>query len=233
MQRRVVYSSLMAALLTCSSFDGQVLKTPDSGAPQKLMIIILEGENALNNIRERDAREPIVEVTDENHKPVAGALVIFTTNSGSGGAGATFTGAQTLTVRTGSDGIAHAPGLQLGPRPGSFTISVSATVAGVGGLAIVASEMVIHQSNVIGALAPSTSAASGSASSTASRTEIGDPGRLPKTHSGTRHVLHFGRTAKVVVAAAAVATVVAVSVVLATQHDSTSLGLGSTTVGHP
>jgi hypothetical protein len=46
-------------------------------APQ-LQITILEGEGALNNIKQQTAREPIVQVQDENHKPVAGALVIFT-----------------------------------------------------------------------------------------------------------------------------------------------------------
>jgi hypothetical protein len=46
-------------------------------APQ-LQITILEGEGALNNIKQQTAREPIVQVQDENHNPVVGALVIFT-----------------------------------------------------------------------------------------------------------------------------------------------------------
>ena len=43
-----------------------------------LRIVILEGEDVSNNIKERTAREPIVQVEDENHKPVAGAAVLFT-----------------------------------------------------------------------------------------------------------------------------------------------------------
>ena len=36
-------------------------------------IEVVEGDGAINNIRQRTAREPIVQVEDENHKPVAGA----------------------------------------------------------------------------------------------------------------------------------------------------------------
>src|SRR5579863_5849082 len=56
----------------------------------KLSIVILEGEGAINNIKQRTAREPIVRVEDENHKPVAGAAVVFTLPSQ--GAGGTFAG---------------------------------------------------------------------------------------------------------------------------------------------
>ena len=43
----------------------------------KLNLVIVEGEGAINNVRQRTAREPIVQVEDENHKPVAGAVVVF------------------------------------------------------------------------------------------------------------------------------------------------------------
>ena len=45
--------------------------------PKQLTISILEGEGAINNIRQRTAREAIVQVQDENHKPVAGVAVTF------------------------------------------------------------------------------------------------------------------------------------------------------------
>ena len=44
----------------------------------ELNIVIVEGEGATNNIRQRVARQPIIQVEDENHKPVAGAVVVFT-----------------------------------------------------------------------------------------------------------------------------------------------------------
>ena len=80
--------------------------------PVSLQITILDGEDAMNNIRQRTAREPIVQVEDENHKPVAGAVVIFLLPND--GAGGTFAGgAHTLTVTTDSKGQA----VGRGPRP--------------------------------------------------------------------------------------------------------------------
>ena len=46
-------------------------------APTGLSITIVEGEGAINNIRQRVNREPIVQVEDQNHKPIAGAVVVF------------------------------------------------------------------------------------------------------------------------------------------------------------
>ena len=46
-------------------------------APTGLSINIVEGEGAINNIRQRVNREPIVQVEDQNHKPIAGAVVVF------------------------------------------------------------------------------------------------------------------------------------------------------------
>src|SRR5579863_9420151 len=65
----------------------------------KLEIVIVEGEGAINNIKERVNREPIVQVEDENHKPVAGAVVVFfLPNQGPGGT--FFDGTKSLTVTT-------------------------------------------------------------------------------------------------------------------------------------
>jgi len=49
----------------------------DQPAPTKLNIVILEGEGAINSVRQRVAREPVVQVEDENHKPIGGAAVTF------------------------------------------------------------------------------------------------------------------------------------------------------------
>ena len=99
-------------------------------APAKLNIAIIEGEDAINNIRLRTAREPIVEVTDENHKPIAGALVLFTLpNGGAGGAFAN--GARTLSILTDSQGRAIAAGLKPNAITGKFQIRVDASYRGV------------------------------------------------------------------------------------------------------
>ncbi len=120
------------------------------GGGQPLQIDILDGEGALNNIRARTAREPIVQVTDKNHKPVAGALVVFAIQPGSkSGAlhhasSASFNGAKTLRVHTDASGRAIAHGLTPNKQAGSFAIQVTAVAGGVTATAV------IHQQNVVG-----------------------------------------------------------------------------------
>ena len=109
-------------------------------APKALFISILEGEGELNDVRARTAREPIVQVEDENHKPVAGALVLFAIPKGSASA-ANFSGLNSLTVRTGADGRAVAHGFHVTRHTGNFQIAVTATVAAVTAAAV------IHETN--------------------------------------------------------------------------------------
>ena len=99
-------------------------------APKKISIEIIEGEDGINNIRLRTAREPIVEVTDENHKPVAGALVLFTLPS-KGASGAFVNGSQTLSVTTNAQGRAAAQGLKPNSNKGKFKIQVDASANGL------------------------------------------------------------------------------------------------------
>src|SRR5258708_15451218 len=106
-----------------------MLTAAQEAAPQKLNIEILDGDDAINNIRERTAREPIVQVTDENHKPVAGALVLF--SSPENGAGGLFNGARTLSVTTDAEGKAVAKGFQPNAIKGKFQIRVNAEYKGV------------------------------------------------------------------------------------------------------
>src|ERR1700691_5422195 len=86
-----------------------------------LNLVIVEGDGAINNIRQRTAREPIVQVTDENHKPVAGAAVLFLLPEH--GAGGTFAdGSHSLSVVTDSAGRAKAHGIHLNATQGQFQI---------------------------------------------------------------------------------------------------------------
>ncbi|HJT88175.1 MAG TPA: hypothetical protein VJ732_09975, partial [Bryobacteraceae bacterium] len=88
-----------------------------------LNIVVVEGEGAINNIRQRTAREPIIQVEDQNHKPVAGAVVAFTLPTQ--GAGGTFAnGARMLSVVTDSQGRAVATGLRPNNIAGQFQIRV-------------------------------------------------------------------------------------------------------------
>jgi hypothetical protein len=208
------FAGVMVIVCVCIQAPAQILKTGPEGSSQKLFITVLEGEGALNNIRERDAREPVVQVTDENHKPVSGALVLFLIHDGGHGAGATFDGGQTFTATTGPDGIARTSGLQVDRNPGSYTIAVSASLG-----EIVAEQVIIHQSNVITAL-NSTTSASASGSSTA-------------TTAATHGILGMSKTVAIIAGSAVVGGVVAGVVVATHGSSSTTLTLGSSTVTHP
>jgi len=94
-----------------------------------LNLVVVEGEGAINNIRLRTAREPIVQVQDENHKPVAGAIVTFTMPS-RGASGVFANGSQTLTVTTDQQGQAVARGLKPNGVKGQVKIRVNANSRG-------------------------------------------------------------------------------------------------------
>jgi hypothetical protein len=121
-------------------------------AAPMLNIVIVEGEGAINNIRQRTAREPIVQVEDENHKPVAGAAVIFAiANQGAGGSFAG--GSHTLSVVTDAQGRAVARGFHPNNVQGQYQIHVTASHNGQTANANIA------ESNVLAAGAAATTAA--------------------------------------------------------------------------
>jgi hypothetical protein len=95
-----------------------------------LNLVIVEGDGAINNIRQRTAREPIVQVEDENHKPVAGAAVLFLLPEH--GAGGTFAdGSHSLSVTTDAQGRAAAHGIHINHVQGQFQIQVTASYNGL------------------------------------------------------------------------------------------------------
>lgn len=119
-----------------------------------LNIVIVEGEGAINNIKQRTAREPIVRVEDENHKPVAGAAVIFAlSNQGAGGSFGG--GANSLSVVTDSQGRAVARGFHPNHVQGQYQIHVTASHNGA------TANTNISESNVAAAGAASAAAAAG------------------------------------------------------------------------
>jgi hypothetical protein len=127
------------------------LQTPASQAQEQavgsqLRIIILEGDGAINNIRQRTAREPIVQVEDENRKPVAGAMVLFTLPDS--GPSAVFpNGSKTLISYTDPKGQAKAKGLKPNSVAGAYQIVVNVTSQGMKASAV------IGQTNVLTAAA--------------------------------------------------------------------------------
>src|ERR1700678_749766 len=145
---------LSAVLAVLISFPATYIAEAKNAGPA-LNIVIVEGDGAINNIRQRTAREPIVQVEDENHKPVAGAAVIFALPGQ--GAGGTFAGgAHTLSVVTDSQGRAVARGFHPNTVQGQYQIHV--TVSNNGQTA----NATISQSNAVVAGAAGGAAAAAS-----------------------------------------------------------------------
>ena len=132
--------------------------TPPAGAqapePKQLTISILEGEGAINNIRQRTAREAMVQVQDENHKPIAGVAVTFFL-ADHGASGVFANGSQSMTVLTDANGQAAMRGMVPNQMAGKMEIRVSARLGNLN------ADAVITQTNAAGAAAAGGAAISG------------------------------------------------------------------------
>jgi hypothetical protein len=122
--RRPAGQALAASFLTVA-----LAAAPQQAEAPKLKIVIVEGEGAINNIKQRVAGAAIVRVEDENDRPVAGALVTFLLpNNGPGAAFAD--GSHTLTVTTNEQGLAVARSIRPNSLEGQFQIQVTASHMG-------------------------------------------------------------------------------------------------------
>ena len=111
--------------------------------PASLRIVIVEGEGAINNVKQRVNREPVIQVEDEVHKPVAGASVTFFLPSQ--GPGGTFAnGTNSITATTNAQGQAVVRGIRFNNQAGTMEIRVAASLGGQTASAI------ITQTNVLG-----------------------------------------------------------------------------------
>jgi hypothetical protein len=139
-------SRLQAALSCVSTLLalGNLISIPARAqAPPVLNIVIVEGEGAINNVKQRVNRDPIVQVEDENHRPIAGAAVVFFLPDQ--GASGTFVNAsRTLTVTTNAQGRAVATGIRPNNINGPMQIRVTASYQGQ------TASSVINQTNVNG-----------------------------------------------------------------------------------
>lgn len=213
--RLALLAACLLLALPAPRLHAQTVTAP----PRGLQIVILEGEGALNNIQERTAREPIVQVQDQNHKPVAGATVLFALHSSSAGAGGTFAnGATTLSVTTDANGIAHAHGIQANQVQGSWQVQVTASFGNL------AASTVINELNVVPPPPPPTPPSPATT----------PPPTTPPPALG--HVIfHLVLTKPVVIAGGAIAAGTVVTVVVIKQNISngTTITPGSPVVGPP
>jgi hypothetical protein len=98
--------------------------------PTQLNIVVVEGEGAINNVKDRTARDPVIRVEDENHKPIAGAAGVFTLPT-EGATGQFGNGAKNLTVMTDDNGVAAGKGLKLYQVDGKVPIHINASYRGL------------------------------------------------------------------------------------------------------
>jgi hypothetical protein len=116
----------------------QQLKT----AGQSLLITIIDGADAINNVRRRTAREAIIQVEDHNHKPIAGAtLTAVLPNDGA--SGVFMAGGRTFQGTTATNGQIKFT-FQPNRVPGKYQIRLNASFQGQTGLGSIA------QTNVLG-----------------------------------------------------------------------------------
>ena len=112
--------------------------------PAELQILVIGGEGSINNVKQRTAREPVIEVRDRNNRPVAGAVVLFELPR-QGASGSFFGGSPTLRVTTDAQGRAVGQGFRPNNTSGNFAIQVTATFQAATAAAS------IHMSNVVAA----------------------------------------------------------------------------------
>jgi hypothetical protein len=122
------------------------VSVPQAGAPpavgqargvSSLKILVMEGEGAINNTRQRTARDPVIQVVDENDRPVGGVAVTFAL-PGRGASGVFANGARSMTILTDAQGMATATGLTPNTVAGDLAIQVSASHQGQTASAVIA-----------------------------------------------------------------------------------------------
>ena len=138
---RVNYRLVASLFLTLA-----VLAAQETQPAPKLNLVVVAGNDIINNVKQRTARETIVQVEDENHKPVAGAAVIFLL-PGDGPGGAFAGGVKTFTATTDAAGRATA---RFVPNQvaGKFDIHITATAPGR------QASITISQTNAAGPVTP-------------------------------------------------------------------------------
>src|SRR4051812_22076133 len=123
---RHVMKSSFRAWLMLACLGARSLPVWAQDQPE-LQILVIGGEGSINNVKQRTAREPIVEVRDRNNRPVAGALVLF--EAPRSGASGTFTGgSSSLRATTDAQGRAVGRGFRPNTQTGNFQLQVTATM---------------------------------------------------------------------------------------------------------
>lgn len=125
-------AAVLSAVLICSPFSAPAAAAQE--AQGGLRITIVDGDEAILNVRQRVSREAIIQVEDENRKPVAGALVTLTAPRD--GASAVFSnGLNNITLTTDNSGRVVVRGIRPNSAQGKYAIRVVAVKEGLRGTA--------------------------------------------------------------------------------------------------
>ena len=116
---------------------------PAGASNEGLKLVVVQGEDARNNIRMRSGSEVAVKVLDEAEKPVSGAEVVFQVPA-SGPSGRFYDWLQTQTVKTNAEGVARARGLTPNEQTGQWHMRVLAQHG------VKSGQVMVAQNNVIG-----------------------------------------------------------------------------------
>lgn len=98
-------------------------------AAQPLSIVVVEGQGAINNIRDRVGRDLVVRVENANQQPVSGASVVFTLPA-QGASGSFVNGEKTLMTTTDAQGQAAARAWKPNNIVGKMEVRVTASYQG-------------------------------------------------------------------------------------------------------
>src|ERR1039457_208935 len=100
-----------------------------AAAETRRQIVVVEGQNAINNSKTHTGREPVIEVRDDKDARDAGDLVTFQA-PGTGPSAVFGTGETTFLTQTDASGRATGQGLKPNNAKGPFEIRVTASLNG-------------------------------------------------------------------------------------------------------
>ena len=124
-----LFRTCLIACVAALAFGQSLRAAQATTAAPQLKINILDGQGAVNNVKQRMAREPVVQITDENDRPIGGALVTFALPQ-QGPSGFFANGARSLTLTTDANGMAATGPVTANASKGDFLIEVQASHEG-------------------------------------------------------------------------------------------------------
>jgi hypothetical protein len=123
--------SILRSLLALGLAGSFFLDVPASAqnVPARIEVVVVQGDGVAYRAGQ-SARGLAVRVEDDDHRPVAGATVLFVLPV-SGPSGEFADGSRNYTVMTNNEGLAAASGIRLNQIPGKLQIYVTASYRGL------------------------------------------------------------------------------------------------------